>query len=266
MRLVGSRGLGLRITALLALGAATLGTGCRAARPGGATEREIIERILAASVQVVLERGGDRFRTGSGVIIAHRATPALPDCFILTSAHTFTGVSGSVQTYVLADRHHGPGTRGRAEVLGVREADDVDLALLRVPLAGCPATSLGRSPQLGDRIWIVGFPWGRQLRLIGGLVSQLALDDQGRYQAGSTLMVDASVAYGMSGGGVFDALSGRLVGLVQGYGTARVPFGDKSAVQYVDVPVPGETYVTPLDTIARFLQEVGHPELALPAP
>ena len=58
----------------------------------------------------------------------------------------------------------------------------------------------------------------------------------------------------------------RLVGLVQGYGTARVPFGDKSAVQYIDVPVPGETYVTPLDTIARFLQEVGHPELARPAP
>lgn len=35
-------------------------------------------------------------------------------------------------------------------------------------------------------------------------------------------MVDASVSYGASGGGVFDARTGGLIGLVEGYRTARV--------------------------------------------
>jgi hypothetical protein len=117
--------------------------------------------------------------------------------------------------------------------------------------------SLGRPPALGDRIWIVGFPWGRQIRLISGIVSEVNLDHSGNPRAGSSLVVDASVSYGMSGGGVFDAVTGRLVGLIEGYGTVRVPFGDKPALQYIDVPVPGETYVTSLATIESFLRETG---------
>jgi trypsin-like peptidase len=248
---------------VLALGASGLGAGCVAGSWGRSAERsaerEVLERILRSSVQIVLEQNGDRFRTGSGVIIGVRPQS---DCYVLTSAHTFHAISPSSETYVLLDRHQGEGMRGRAEVLALRDTDEVDLALLETRGPGCRATPLGRPPALGDRIWIVGFPWGRQLRLIGGIVSQIALDDHGRRQTGSTLMVDASVAYGMSGGGVFDALSGRLVGLVQGYGTARVPFGEKAALQYIDVPVPGETYVTSVETIDRFLRDAGHPDLA----
>jgi len=248
---------------LLALWAAGFAAGCvGGSLLGRPSERQVLKSILGSSVQVVLERNGDRFRTGSGVIIGVRPNGASTDCFVLTSAHTFHAVGAATETQVLLDRHQGPGRRGRAQVLAVREADEVDLALLEAQVPGCRAAALGRSPALGDRIWIVGFPWGRQLRLIGGIVSQIALDDHGRRQAGSTLMVDASVAYGMSGGGVFDALSGRLVGVVQGYGTARVPLGEKPALQYIDVPVPGETYVTSLETIERFLRDAGRPDLA----
>jgi hypothetical protein len=70
-------------------------------------------------------------------------------------------------------------------------------------------------------------------------------------------MVDASVAYGMSGSGVFDARRGRLVGLIQGYGTARVSFGQQPPLQYIDVPVPGETHVTSIETIRTFLAGAG---------
>jgi len=227
-------------------------------------DKEVIQHVLESSVQVVLERSGDRFRTGSGVVIVATADGTGSDCLVLSSGHTFAGVNpgDENETYVLFDRHHGVVTKARAQVLARRESADVDLALLRVQAPRCLPAPLGRPPALGDRIWIVGFPWGRQIRLIGGMVSEVNLDDQGNLLAGASMVVDASVAYGMSGGGVFDARSGRLVGLIEGYGTARVPFGQKPTLQYIDVPVPGETYVTSLATIEAFLQESGQVNLS----
>jgi len=232
--------------------------------PPRAAEKEVIERVLQSSVQVVLERNGDRYRTGSGVVIATTPDSTESDCLVLSSGHTFAGVNqgDDNQTYVLFDRHSGSATKARAQLLARRESSDVDLALLRVRVPRCLPAPLGQPPALGDRIWIVGFPWGRQIRLIGGMVSELNLDEHGNLLAGASMVVDASVAYGMSGGGVFDAASGRLVGLIEGYGTARVPFGQKPTLQYIDVPVPGETYVTSLATIEGFLQDSGQVNLS----
>src|SRR5262249_61260563 len=97
---------------------------------------------------------------------------------------------------------------------------------------------------------------------IDGRFRELTLYDLGTLQACASMVVAASVAYGMSGGGVFDAAGGRLVGLIEGYGTARVPFGQKPTLQYIDVPVPGETYVTSLATIEGFLQDSGQVNLS----
>jgi hypothetical protein len=56
---------------------------------------------------------------------------------------------------------------------------------------------------------------------------------------------------------VFDVPRGRLIGLVEGYRTARVEFG-KDADQYAfDVPMPGETFVAPAAKIRRFLADNG---------
>ena len=227
--------------------------------PASRREKDVILHVLGSSVQVVLERNGERFRTGSGVVILATPDGSGSECLVLSSGHTFAGVKAGDgnETYVLLDRHQGAATKVPAQIVARRETAPVDLALLRVRAPRCMPAPLGRSPALGDRIWIVGFPWGRQIRLISGMVSELNLDDQGVLRAGSSLVVDASVAYGMSGGGVFDAVSGRLVGLIEGYGTARVPFGQKPTLQYIDVPVPGETYVTSLATIEGFLQETG---------
>jgi hypothetical protein len=233
-----------------------VGNGAGAARPA---DREVIQHVLGSSVQVVLERNGDRFRAGSGVVIVATPNGGDSECLVLSSGHTFAGVSvgDENETYVLLDRHHGAATKVRAQLVARQESAHVDLSLLRLRAPRCLPAPLGRPPALGDRIWIVGFPWGRQIRLIGGMVSEVNLDGQGNPLAGASLVVDASVAYGMSGGGVFDALTGRLVGLVEGYGTARVPFGEKPTLQYIDVPVPGETYVTSLATIEGFLRESG---------
>jgi hypothetical protein len=222
-------------------------------------DKDVIQHVLKSSVQVVLERNGERFRTGSGVVIVATPDGTGSECLVLSSGHTFAGVRAGDENeiYVLFDRHQGGATRVPAQIIARRETEPVDLALLRVRAPRCRPAPLGRSPALGDRIWIVGFPWGRQIRLIGGMVSEVNLDDQGNLRAGSSLVVDASVTYGMSGGGVFDAASGRLVGLIEGYGTARVPFGQKPTLQYIDVPVPGETYVTSLATIEGFLQDSG---------
>jgi hypothetical protein len=248
----------------------TLAAGCVAFGPSRRTERDVIRDLLGSSVQVVVERHGDRVRSGSGVVIAARpdrdgSEPAQMECLVLTSGHTFTSVKEKDDTelYVLLDRHLGAGTRSRAELVKHRETPEVDLALLRIHATRCQAASMGRPPLLGDRTWIAGFPWGRQIRLITGIVSQVSLDDRGRLRAAASLMVDASVVYGMSGSGVFDAATGQLVGLIEGYGTARVSFGEKTARQYVDVPVAGETYVTSVGTIERFLRESGYsPERA----
>ena len=51
---------------------------------------------------------------------------------------------------------------------------------------------------------------------------------------------------------------GRLIGLVEGYRTARVSFKGDSTARYIDVPVPGETYVVPLADVRRFLTDSGH--------
>ena len=245
----------------------SLTAGCTASSPIASSngvvpvrvDRDVIQHVLGSSVQVVLERNGERFRTGSGVVILAAPDSVGSECLVLSSGHTFVGVKAGDgnEMYVLLDRHHGPATKVRAELLTRRESGHVDLALLRARAPRCLPAPLGRQPALGDRIWIVGFPWGRQIRLISGMVSEVNLDDQGNPRLGSALVVDASVVYGMSGGGVFDAETGQLVGLIEGYGTARVPFGQKPTLQYIDVPVPGETYVTSLATIEGFLQDSG---------
>ena len=77
--------------------------------------------------------------------------------------------------------------------------------------------------------------------------------------AAPALKTDAAVGYGSSGGGVFDVPGGRLVGLVEGYRTARVMLG---ADKGFDVPMPGETFVAPAAKIKRFLQDRGLGSLA----
>ena len=54
--------------------------------------------------------------------------------------------------------------------------------------------------------------------------------------------VDTSVSYGASGAGVFDAETGELIGVVEGYRTAQIATRD-APDRVMEIPVPGETLV-----------------------
>jgi len=223
--------------------------------------RHVIDRILESTVQVALEREGKRFRSGSGVVMAGRPGAGGADCFVLTSGHTFSKTSAETTVRVLLDRQHGPGRSVLATVLAHRDSDDLDLALLQIASGDCPAATLGRAPAMGEEIWVVAFPWGRNMNLVSGVISQVDLDDLAAPDGAPRLMVDASVSYGASGGGVYSAETGELVGIIEGYRTARVSFQVDNHPGQIDVPVPGETYVVSLAQIRRFLGETGHADL-----
>jgi serine protease Do len=238
-------------------------SGCTISRLWEPSREQVLERIVPSSVQIVLERDGQRFRSGSGVAIAARPSALGVDCFVLTSGHTLSRRAGQDRVFVLVGRHQGAGTKAPATVLAHRETEEIDLTLLRAHTDDCVPAAFGRPPGLGDPIWVVAYPWGRHMTLVGGIVSQVNLDQPGDRAAAPRLIVDASVSYGSSGGGVYDGRTGRLVGLVEGYRTARVSFsfdGDATR-QYIDVPVPGETYVVPLADIRRFLMEADQQDL-----
>jgi hypothetical protein len=96
-----------------------------------------------------------------------------------------------------------------------------------------------------------------------GIVSQVPLEE-----SDARLMIDASVSYGVSGGGVYDA-RGCLIGIVEGYRTAQVSYRDSNKdkdfkPRSFQIPVPGETYVVSLAEIRRFLQEVSLIDIVFP--
>ena len=93
------------------------------------------------------------------------------------------------------------------------------------------------------------------------MISQLNFEVTGDSEPAARLMVDASVSYGSSGGGVFDARTGALIGLVEGYRTARLTSRGDGPEWYIDVPLPGQTVVTPMTDIRRFLSDTGHAAL-----
>jgi hypothetical protein len=69
-------------------------------------------------------------------------------------------------------------------------------------------------------------------------------------------MVSATVSYGSSGGGVFDADTGELVGIVESYRTAKVAIPEMKD-RVLEVPVAGETTLIPAPLIARFIRDSG---------
>ena len=239
-----------------------LGTGCALQSVFRAGRADVIEQIVPSGVQIVLERDGERFRSGSGVAIAARPTAQGVECFVLTSGHTLSRRSETDRVFVLFGRHRSTGTKVAATIVahGETENGGIDLALLRARTEECAPAHFGSPPRLGDPIWVVAYPWGRNLTLVGGIVSQVNWAPPGDPATAPRLIVDASVSYGASGGGVYGA-DGRLVGIVEGYRTARVSFDGAAPHQSITVPVPGETYVVPLADIRRFLHEVDPPDL-----
>jgi hypothetical protein len=238
-RVLGSAAL-VTIAALSMAGCASTG--------GSSPRAPLMKRLLASTVQLRTEREGGVRRAGSGVVVA--SDPATMRTWVLTAGHLVEPAVPQEITCAVSGR---PG-RTRAKLLA--SSPDPDLALLLIEGAALPPVRLRPEVSLGDEVWVVAYPWGRGVTVGSGVVSQIASPDGEITVAGAPRMVDVSVSYGSSGGGVFDAQTGDLIALVEAYRTARIALPRDPGAS-VQVPVAGETTVIPAATIVRFLTERG---------
>ncbi len=233
-----------RIARLAAL--AVLAAGCASAAP---PERGLLlRRLVASTVQLRAEREGGVRRSASGVVVA--SDPARARSWVLTTRH-FVEPEAAQQVYLTV-----PGRRERWRGRVAAVSREEDLAVVEVEGLALPAVALQDTARLGGEIWLVSFPWGRRLTVVSGVVSQIAADEGAVMLEGAARMVDAPASYGASGGGVFDAATGGLIGIVEGYRTARVTL-QTAPERTVDIPVPGETTVLATPGIRRFLRSAG---------
>jgi S1-C subfamily serine protease len=144
------------------------------------------------------------------------------------------------------------GARERFRATVVRMDGQSDLALLLVPGLVLPPARRREVARLGDDVWVVAFPRGRQMTVTSGTVSQVGQGSETDATEGPVRLVDTSVSYGASGAGVFDADTGELIGVVEGYRTAQIAARD-APDRILEIPVPGETIVISAEAIRRFL-------------
>jgi S1-C subfamily serine protease len=215
---------------------------------GRASSRsEVIRQIVPSTVQLRCERDGGGRRAASGVLLARDV--ATRRAWIITTRHFLEPLAP--QTIYVHTARKAPVA---ARLVTVSEGSD--LALLEVQGVDLSPPRLKDVVRLGDEVWVVAFPFGRRMTLSSGVVSQVVADVAGVEYEGAARMVDVSVSYGASGGGVYDTLTGALVGLIQSYRTARVaPRGNSD--EGIEVPIPGDTTLVPADAIRRFVVEAG---------
>jgi S1-C subfamily serine protease len=223
---------------------------------------ETVHKVFPSAVRIQISAAGEVVRSASGIAFARDGERT----YVLTNAHVVAAKRAwkePVRIEVLPSESDG---RVLAKVVATGALPDTDIAVLEVQ-GSLPVTPLGPDDELelGDDLVVIGAPFGKGLSVAAGIVSQVEyefLENAAAARRAKSLKTDAAIGYGSSGGGVFDVPRGRLIGLVEGYRTARVEFG-KDANQYAfDVPMPGETFVAPAAKIRRFLADKGFAHLA----
>ncbi len=160
---------------------------------GGASE--VFQKVKDAIVVVkALDREGQEVSQGSGVV--------LPSGEVVTNYHV---VEQGVRFQVVA--------KGQAvSAVVVAKRADRDLALLLAPGLDARPAQLGRAGGLkvGQRVFAVGAPYGLELSISEGIVSQL------RGKKPPIIQTTAAISPGSSGGGLFNE-QGQLVGITSFY-------------------------------------------------
>jgi serine protease Do len=215
-----------------------------------------VQKVFPSAVRIRITAEGQVVRTASGIAFAREGGKS----YVLTNAHVVEpsrAWKAPVEIRVLPSSGQ-PALL--ASVTAQGNVPDADLAVLEVsgPLAVTPLAA-DDGLDLGDDLVVIGAPFGKGLSVAAGIVSQVEYEIAENSAAPRTpkaMKTDAAIGYGSSGGGVFDVPRGRLVGLVEGYRTARVAFGKEEEYSF-DVPMPGETFVAPAAKIRRFLAQNG---------
>jgi S1-C subfamily serine protease len=136
---------------------------------------------------------------------------------IITNAHVVRGLDGVIVQF-------SDGRAERAAVLGADVFTDVAVLRVRTRSGLFPARrETGHEPQVGDRVFAFGSPFGFKFSMSEGIVSGLARDPAAVVEPGgltSFIQTDAAVNPGNSGGPLVD-VKGRVIGMNVAIATAR---------------------------------------------
>jgi hypothetical protein len=230
-------------------GLALAAVGCVApATPSTPDRAALIRSILASTVQLKSEHEAGTRRAASGVVVA--VDRRVGRTWIITTRH-FIQPSLPQQVYIRQ-----PGRTSMLPATLAFMSHDRDLAIIETEYLDVPPARLKNVATLGDEILLVAYPWGQRFTVVRGVVSQIDARDGELPVTGPARMVSATVSYGSSGGGVFDAQTGELVGIVESFRTAKVAIPEMKE-QVLEVPVAGETTVISSPAIAGFLEASG---------
>ena len=166
---------------------------------------EMIERAMSSvvSIDVTMKSGFTSILagSGSGVIVSE-------DGYILTCNHV---VEGADKVYVYLN----DGREYEAEIIGV---DGItDLAVVKINASGLTFATLGNSSSLriGEAVYAIGNALGELSNTYtSGSVSGLDRTIEIEGQRMNLLQTDAAINKGNSGGGLFRASDGTLIGIV----------------------------------------------------
>jgi serine protease Do len=246
----------------LALALALLAPAAALADRASNPRAETVRRVFPSAVRVEITAAGEQVRAASGVAFARDGGRS----YVLTNAHVVEPGTAWRSPVVIRVLASGAPDGVEAKVVARGRVPETDLAVLEVKaeLAVTPLAADGPL-ELGDDLVVIGAPFGKGLSVAAGIVSQVEYEfaeNAAAPRSPKAIKTDAAIGYGSSGGGVFDVPAGRLIGLVEGYRTARVAFGKDDEQYAFDVPMPGETFVAPAAKIRRFLGEHGLARLA----
>jgi hypothetical protein len=177
-------------------------------RSGAALERDALAEVL-------VRRAGHVVARGSAVVVAAREEAGEVACYFLTAGHLVSlgGLAPDAELEVVVATD-GDGARAvPSQLLHHVDAEEADLAVLRAVGARCRPVRIGVAGTPAEDVWLAGFAVRGAVDVWPGHVR-----DAGAVR----WTVESPVSEGASGGGVFDARTGGLVGLIQGYWTARL--------------------------------------------
>lgn len=232
---------------------------------------------IAQSARVIVLDQGEVARSGSGVILSSRPQEAVRGSsapgdesprgwhnILVTNAHVVAPASPQerlrYRVILEGSAPNSPTNEVEARVIALGEVPAMDLALLAFDGPRLRPATLATPEELtvGADLFAIAAPYGRELSASAGILSRID------YEAGpdqrvnaSMLKTDASIGYGASGGGLFSRKSGHLLGIIEGYRTAKLTIPINGELYAFDIPMPGETFAAPAEKLIRFAREKG---------
>lgn len=233
-------------------------------------------KVIAQSLRVLVFDGDEVARSGSGVLLSsmpEEATDARNaplqgkarwQNVLVTNAHVVAPANaGEDLRYRIILESAAPDGQNKefeATLLALGEVPAMDLALLTFEGPRLTPATLASSEEMsvGIGLFAIAAPYGRELSASAGILSRIDYERGPDQQIRAALLkTDASIGYGASGGGLFSRENGHLIGIIEGYRTAKLTFPIDGTLYSFDIPMPGETFAAPVDKLVRFVRESG---------